>query len=233
MTFPSRKSDDFDHSQLHTLRAWPSCRIAVRFPTLNFRNPQNFRLCVADAAHSEGSKSSSANLLRILSIQPPLQQPRHYPRQGVERCEQDQKPDHRSPLSGEFHYYTTAGQVQPPVDHLLRQLSAYFGGLSWAFYCRFRPRNKVKAGAHLPGAANNRSVRLDQYFLQSPECFGRARQPLIWRLRSIVRCVQPRCISAANENGPATQSPRSSLKSSPVTKCEMSKSVHGKRRRSF
>lgn len=46
-------------------------------------------------------------------------------------------------------------------------------------------------------------------------------------------CVPPNAISAANENGPAMPSLRSSPKSSSATPCGTSKSVHGHRRRAF
>ena len=83
---------------------------------------------------------------------------------------------------------------------------------SWVHHQRFHGLEPVKANARLSSIPNNRSVRTDRSFLQSPECFGRTRLRLILRLRPIVRCVRPRCIWPVIASGRAMRSPRSSVK---------------------
>lgn len=87
---------------------------------------------------------------------------------------------------------------------------ALFGASSWFEYRRRRVSARAKANERSPTFPNNRSVRSIQSFPQSPECFGRTRQRPISRLRPIVRCVQPRCISPATVSGRAMLWPPSS-----------------------
>lgn len=95
------------------------------------------------------------------------------------------------------------------------------GVCSCVLYRGSSARKPSKANDHLASAPNNRSVKTQRSFLQSPECFGPTRQRLILRLRSIVRCAPRSFGSPANANGPAMRSLQSSKKFSIGTACAM------------
>lgn len=107
------------------------------------------------------------------------------------------------------------------------------GGVSWVQYLRSRVLRLAKANERSSAPTNNCSVSRHRYFPQSSECFGLSSPRFILRLRPIVRFVQPKCISAANENILATPSRLSWLKFSKDTPCEMSKSAPARKRRAF
>lgn len=116
----------------------------------------------------------------------------------------------------------------------LKSLFAYhWGHLSWAQYRGRLALTRAEANTRLPVLPNNRSVRSHRSFLKSPERFGRTRQRLTLRPRAIVRSALRRCISLVIGNGPATQSPPSSLKSCAVTRCATSRSFPNGSHRSF
>lgn len=93
---------------------------------------------------------------------------------------------------------------------------------SWVHYREPRGEREQHTIQRSPRLPNNRSYLSDRCFLQSPEHFGRARQRLTLRLRPIVRCVQPRCISLVSEIGQATRSRQSFPKFSNDTRCATS-----------
>jgi hypothetical protein len=121
-------------------------------------------------------------------------------------------------VHGAVHFARGSSARGFAVSFLVRQSVALCGvRLSWVHYRGRSARRLPIAITRSPKLANDRSVSIQRFFPQSPECFGRTRQRPILRPRPIVRCAPPKCISLEIGIGQAMLSPRSSEKSSSVT----------------
>ena len=107
------------------------------------------------------------------------------------------------------------------------QLRGVGGVVSCMEHCRAAWMSRGKSSDRLIGLPTKWS---ETRWQTSLERFGLMELRRIWPRSLAAKSEQPNDISVVSANGPATQSPRSSLKFSPVTKCETSKSVHARRR---